>query len=322
MTDTRMRRTAALAVLLAVGGAILLGGVRVGAIRPMDGLHHGQGLVDAATGEIDGRVDAMRSQGLETQLLSQNIRSLVDWVHEYGAATVAPRYSLGSAEGLLITDGIADTLATRLYAVLGDYVADHPEENLGRGRQALEVALASIPLPPGRFLGFHFAHLANLYGAQTDTVLSVAPASEHAGVHEGYLRRLWDLAQLYHQVHKTNAEKYFCRIAQEDWLIQRMICEECGHRGLRWRDQRMGLREDTTAACLEVLYSTDRGPEAIRGKFNCRSYGHVFDAACPECGWEVHFNVPLPYYRELQLGIALGEKAPDLTPLIRTDQDR
>jgi hypothetical protein len=288
-----------------------------GAIRPMDYLRYGQDFVEEATGGIDGRVAGMRAQPYDAPTLYQHVRDLVLWVDDYDRNTVGARYPLDGPEGLLVTDGIADTLATRLIPVLRDYVTGVKDEDLGLGRQAFEVAIAGIPVPPGRFLGFHFQHMALLYTTQADTVLKMAPAEYHGGVYDGVLRRLWDVAQLYEQVHKTAAEKYFSCVTQEDWMVQRMRCAKCQHRGLRFQDQRMGLREDTTGACKEILVSTDNSPEGIKAKFGCRAYGNIFDAICPECSTKVHFTVPLPYYRELQLNIALGGEAPDVSPLIR-----
>jgi hypothetical protein len=288
-----------------------------GAIRPMDQLRYGQDFVDQATAEIDGRVAAMHGQPYDAPSLFLHIRDLIAWVMDYDQNTVGDRYPLDGPEGLLVTDGIADTLATRLFPVLSDYVTHVEREDLGPGRQALEVAAANIPVPPGRFLGFHFQHMTFLYAAQADTILKVAPVEYDGGVYDGFLRRLWDIAQLYDQVHKSAAEKYFSRVTQEDWIAQRLRCAKCGHRGLRFQDQRMGLREDTTGVCKEILLSTDSSPEGIKAKFGCRAYGHVFDAVCPQCSTKIHFTVPLPYYRELQLQIALGGEVPDISPLIR-----
>ncbi len=321
MRGPTLPRWAAVLVALGLGVIALESLPEAGAIRPVDHLPYGQDLVDQATSEIDGRVAGMRGQPYEAQALFLSIRDLIYWVTNYDQETVGARYPLDGPEGLLVTDGIADTLATRLVPVIRDYVSRVTQEDLGPGRQALEVAVANIPVPPGRFLGFHFQHMAFLYTAQVDTIVSVAPAAYLDGVYDGYLRRLWDLAQLYEQVHKTAAEKYFSRITQEDWIVQRMRCTKCDHRGLRFKDQRMGLREDTTGTCPEVLISTDNSKEGIKAKFDCRAYGHVFDAVCPKCSTEVHFNVPLPFYWELQLDIALGGKMPDLKPLIRQREE-
>jgi len=317
MRGPKLPRWVAVLMMFGLAAVALRSLPEAGAIRPMDHLRYGQDLVDQATVEIDGRVAGMRGQPYEAQALFLSIRDLIHWVTDHNQNTVGTRYPLEGPEGLLVTDGIADTLATRLVPVLRTYVTRVTQEDLGPGRQALEVAVANIPVPPGRFLGFHFQHMAFLYTAQVDTIISVAPPAYLPGVYDGYLRRLWDLAQLYEQVHKTAAEKYFSRVTQEDWIVQRMRCTQCGQRGFRFQDQRMGLREDTTGTCPEILISTDNSREGIRAKFDCRAYGHVFDAVCSHCSTTVHFTVPLPFYREVQLEVALGGKVPDLSPLIR-----
>ncbi len=317
MTGRKLPRWAAVLMVLGLGVAVLRSLPEAGAIRPMDQLRYGQDLVDQATREIDGRIAGLRQQPYDARALFFNTHELLAWVLQYAEKTVGERYPLEGPEGLLVTDGIADTLATRLCPVLHDYVGKVPDEELGPGRQAMELAAANIPVPPGRFLGFHFQHMASLYAEQADTILKVAPVEYHSGVYDGFLRRLWDLAQLYDQFHKSSAEKYFSTITQEDWIAQRMRCTKCQHRGFRFKDQRMGLREDTTGVCKEVLISTDNSPDGIRAKFGCRAYGHIFDAVCPQCSTVVHFTVPQPFYHDLQLQIALGGEMPDVTPLIR-----
>ena len=100
---------------------------------------------------------------------------------------------------------------------------------------------ADLPVPPGRFLGFHFVHLAGLQAMRCDTLLAVS-ASRRArgqagpdadGIVDGFLRRLWDMNQLYRQTHADAGEIYMSRITEEDWVVQRMSCPGCGCRMTR-----------------------------------------------------------------------------------------
>ncbi len=318
MKDPRVPRIVCMICTCAVAGLMLMPWPRTGAIDPRDQLLNGQDLVDRATEEIDQRVETLIGGRLDRETLYAGINGLLTRVHEFANDVVAERYRLDGPEGLLVTDGIADTLATRLHDLLREYVQHNPEEKLSVGRQALEIALSRIPIPPDRFLGFHLQHMASLYAAQSDTILSVEGIGDPAGVQDGFLRRVWDLCQLYAQVHKNAAEKYYCRIKQEDWIVQRLRCEKCSHRGLRFKNQMSGMREDTSAACLELMAVVDTSRAGILKRLNCRSWGHIFDAKCPECGEIIHFSVPLPYYRILQERIATGtEKSPDPSELIR-----
>jgi hypothetical protein len=289
------------------------------AIEQGDYLPEGQVLVDRATMEIDRQVAGILMGDLTPERTFKSVDSLLGWVLEYNTNLVASHLRLDSPYGLLVTDGIADTLTTRLYSVLEAYVAQNPEERLTVGRQALEFVLAHVQIPPGRLLGFHFQYMAVVYATQADTTLAVEGIGDPEGIYDGALRHMWDLAQVYEQVHRTAGEKYMCRITQEDWIIRRAVCEKCGHRGLRFRNQLSGMRDDTTATCKEVLYSDDTSIEGQLAKIRCHHWGHIFKAACPQCEEVVDFSVPLPHYRLMQLHFIAGsEELPDARELLRT----
>jgi hypothetical protein len=297
------------AIVAAVAAGILMVPIlNVGAVDPRDHLHHGQDLVEEATREIDRRVASMLAGQHDTPSMYLGVRDILTWVRGFNEESVAARYRLDEPLGLLITDGIADTLSARLHGVLATYVRENPEEKLTVGRQALELAYAQIPMAPGRFLGFHLQHMATLYAMQADTILNAPQLEDPDAVQDGFLRYVWDLSQLYEQMHDGVVARYQCRLRQEDWIVQRARCGKCNHRGLKYRNQMTGLREDTTTVgCKEILYSTDTSPEGIRKRFACRSWGHIFEIECPECGDITRFSVPLPDYKKLQLGRALGE---------------
>jgi hypothetical protein len=312
-----LRVTGRLLWLLLATNLVVWALVGVRAVDPGDQLHRGQDLVDQATGEIDRRVAVFQDAGLQTPELYQGIVDLLEWLVQFREETVATRFRLDEPDGLLITDGIADTLSTRLHTLLQSYVTQRPQEALGPGRQALELEVGRFPLPPGSVLGFHVEHLLQLYQVVADTLLAHGALTDSDGVQDGFLRHAWDLSQLHEQYHRRPGDRYLCRIEEENWILQRSRCEECGHRGLRFQNQRMGLREDTTAACREALANMDSSPEAILGRLDCRYWGHLFDVKCPECGHQVYFSVPLPDYKVLQKGIAVGADSFDIERLIR-----
>ena len=313
-----------------LNGMRLLGGLGLGlmvvlalkplttadAILPQDFLRQGQDLVDEATAEIDARIGTLRGGALDAATVHAGLADLLAAVHTFNQTQVSDRYALDCPEGLMITDGIADTLATRVSWLLRDYIDRNPDELLTQGRQALEMALVNFPLPPGRFLGFHFQRLAMVFADAADTILTMRSIGDPAGVYDGFLRRVWDLSQVYDQMHASAGERYFCRIRQEDLIAHRMRCRKCGHIGQSMRNQRFGLSENETPDCQAVFASTDTSRASIIKRFRCRSWGHIFETSCPDCGAKDDFAVRLPYYRLLQLKIALREEeVPDASEL-------
>ncbi|MCK4415007.1 MAG: hypothetical protein KAY32_15850 [Candidatus Eisenbacteria sp.] len=311
--------------LVVAGGVVLSLAAAIGpvsAIHPLDHLSRGQDLVEQATREIDRRQALMLQVTGDREALYRRMRQLSVWEQAFAEDSIGMRYRLESAPGLMIRDGIADTVATRLHDVLAAFVAGHSTEILDRSRQAFEIATSRFPMPPGRFLGFHFVELAALYGAQADTAVAVIDRGEtawdSAGVMDGYLRRLWNLSQLYQQTHRTPAERYFCRIIQEDWMTQRMRSEKCGARGFRFVNQHIGMKDNPSEECMQILYGGEVSYENVVERLRCRHWGHVFEAVNAECADTVRFSIPLPFYRIMQIEMAEGEgELPDLDDLVR-----
>ena len=297
----------------------LLGMIRTtGAIDPGDHLPHGQFLVEEATQEIDRRVDALAETGFVREPLYEGVGDLLDWVQVFADTVVTQHFPLTDPRGILVTDGIADTLATRLHDVFSQYVELYPDELLGDGRQAIEIVYSEVPVPPGRFLGFHYQRMLNIYYAQAETLLTMPEIPDPDGVRDGFLRHAWDLAQLYQQVHRDAGEKYMCRIAQEDWILQRMVCPHCGNLGYRYRDQRMGMSEVATEECREILAKRSaKTPEEIEARINCYHWGHIFEVQCPQCADSLTFSVPLPHYKILQKELATGKATINTEELIQ-----
>jgi len=296
---------------------------QAGAIHPLDQLHYGQDLVDRGTLEIDRQMGQLRQATGDRAALYAGVRALSAWEAKFAAETIAERYYLEGPEGLLIRDGIADTLVVRLFPVLDEYVRKHPEELLDQARQTFELVTTEVPVPPGRFLGFHFVDLSFILGAQADTIVTVLasqdPPGDPSGVQDGLLRRLWDLGQLYQQTHSTAGEKYFSCITQEDWILRRLRSQKCGERGFRFTKEFTGMKDDPDPRCTELLYGAGRDSATVVQRIECRHWGHVFHAVCDACPEDtIRFSVPLPFYRELQIRRALGtEELPDLRPYFR-----
>lgn len=284
-------------------GPLAIGAVR--AIDPADGLNAGQDLVDLATEGIDRQVARINNGPHDAKTTFDEVRGLINWWDEFRDREVASRYRLNGPDGLLIQDGVEDTLATRLHGVLANYVAQNPDEPLDLGREAVEASFGSVELPPGRLLGFHLIRLMRLYGTLADTILT-RPGLDLPGVRDGFLRHSWDLSQVYDQLHGAANEKYFCQLSEEDWLASRLVCEKCGHQGVDYKNQMTGIREDTTAVCKEAMDFSRTDPEVILQRIDCRHWGHIFTAQCPSCSASFDFSVPLPYFKEMQRQLATG----------------
>jgi hypothetical protein len=290
----------------------------IGAIDPGDHLPHGQFLVEEATQEIDRRVQALAAGGYGRETLYNGLGELLEWTETYANDRVQGHFALTDPRGIMITDGIADTLSTRFYDLLARYVELHPDEVLSESRQALEIVYASVPLPPGRFLGFHNQRMLTIYFAQAETLLTMPTLRDPEGVQDGFLRHAWDFAQLYSQVHRDAGERYLCRIDQEDWIVKRMQCPHCGTLGYEFKNQRMGMNQIPTDECTAILAKRSaKTPEEIIERINCYHWGHIFDVQCPACADSVTFSVPLPYYKALQRDLATGKGTLNTEELIQ-----
>jgi len=321
MEAARLRGWHAAGAILA-GCLVFAWGATAAGVHPMDQLPRGQDLVDRATAQIERRTDRLLAVAADRDALYRGVRALSGWEEGFARDSIAARYYLEGPEGLLIRDGIADSLVARLHPVLSAYVKNHPDEVLDPARQAFELATASFPLPPGRFLGFHFVELALLLGAQADTILTVLARQEGApppaGTQDGFLRRLWDLGQLYQQTHSLSGEKYFSTIVQEDWIFKRLRCQKCGQRSFKTTKEYTGMKDDMSGRCAELLYGAGKDTTSMADRIACRHWGHVFQVACTACSDTLTFSVPLPFYRLMQLNQALGtEELPDVTPYLK-----
>ena len=84
-----------------------------------------------------------------------------------------------------------------------------------------------LGIPANRIFGFQFVELARRGAELRNQLLVQYPASSGI-VHDAYVRFLWDLMQFYRQLHGTWFDKHTMRVAQEDWVVHRLVstCEK------------------------------------------------------------------------------------------------
>lgn len=236
--------------------------------------------------EVEARIETARPQlGRGAGVIALTDSLLAAW-RRFGDRLVEERGDFhqmhrGGAYWLLTTDEAADTLTDRLGLVLERYVKAHPEESLGPARVQWEIGAENLGVPKNRLFGFQFVELATRGGALRRSLIEAGPKDE-AVLFDAYLRFLWDLVQFYRQLHSGWFERHGMRVAQEDWIIHRLVgkCKDP-----RWNTilSLTGVGVDTT--------STD----PMTDKFMHRLV--VVDPACPDT---IDFVVPLPHYRLME----------------------
>jgi hypothetical protein len=189
--------------------------------------------------------------------------------------------SRGRAYWLIVTDDAADTVTDRLGKVLESFVRTHPVEKLSSVRAEWETGAAKLGTPSNRIFGFQFIELARRGAQLRDQLLTAYPESKDV-IYDAYVRFLWDLMQFYRQLHATWFDKHTMRVAQEDWIVHRLVsvCKEP-----KWK-----LLFSLTAIGVDTTNS-----DPMRDKFMHRIV--VADPACPDTA---DFVIPLPHYRLME----------------------
>ncbi len=160
----------------------------------------------------------------------EGVRDLIAQ-HDRFKDEVTRIYPRNQLEWMLITDAVADTLINELYPVLEAYQKAHPKEELGSGRQAVELGiLTGIRVPPSRMLGFIAVILAQRTYALADSIFAYGGVEDIAGVQDGVLRNIRDWGSEYMQVHSDPMSVFQCRLVQQDWIIARLE-DRCGNSG-------------------------------------------------------------------------------------------
>jgi hypothetical protein len=189
--------------------------------------------------------------------------------------------SRGRAYWLIVTDDAADTLTDRLGRVLETFVKTHPMEKLSPVRAEWEEGAAKLGIPTNRIFGFQFVELARRGAILRDTLMASRPESKEV-VYDAYVRFLWDLMQFYRQLHSTWFDRYTMRVAQEDWVVHRLV-SDC-------KDPKWKLLFSLTAIGVDTTNS-----DPMNDKFM-----HRIVVADPACGDTADFVMPLPHYRLME----------------------
>ena len=189
--------------------------------------------------------------------------------------------SRGRAYWLIVTDDAADTVTDRLGRVLEAFVKAHPAERLSPVRAEWEVAASKLGIPANRIFGFQFVELARR-GAELRNQLLVDRPESKAIVYDAYARFLWDLMQFYRQLHGTWFDRHTMRVAQEDWVVHRLV-SPC--KNPQWQ-----LLFSLTAIGVDTM-----NVDPMKDRFMHRIV--VADPACPDTA---DFVMPLPHYRQME----------------------
>jgi hypothetical protein len=189
--------------------------------------------------------------------------------------------SRGRAYWLIVTDDAADTLTDRLGGVLEKFVKANPAEKLSPVRADWEVAAAKLGIPSSRIFGFQFVELARR-GAELRNQLIAQHPEAKAVVYDAYVRFLWDLMQFYRQLHSTWFDRHTMRVAQEDWVVHRLVTP-C--KNPQWK-----LLFSLTAIGVDTM-----NVDPMKDRFMHRIV--VADPACPDTA---DFVMPLPHYRLME----------------------
>ena len=247
--------------------------VRAGGAAELD-LAVADSLTLAARDVIDERIGEMKPGVESRQGLADGIGRLLLWELGYhDGPCLAWAGDKNTVEWILLTDGISDTLCSRLHPLLKRYTQVYPEEVLTEGRQAFELANIKLNPPATRMLGFHVTRMGRLTYTRADSLLHKEGVTDVEGLQDGYLRMLWDWLQQYDQSHSDVVVSHMARITQEDWVIARLkpSCPE----GRAY-----------SIAGQYMSFSPDRDV-----------YSHRFILASSECGDQVTIQIPLPDFR-------------------------
>jgi hypothetical protein len=250
----------------------------------------------ALRAQVESRVAAVLPQAARADAVIGLVSSLIqDW-DTYGEYMDRehgdfPNMARGRPYWLLTTDEAADTLTDRLAAVVEAYVKANPEEKLGLVRAEWEQAIQGIGVPRSRLYGFQVVDLARKALTILKDLESKHPG-ETATLQDAYVRFLWDLTELYQQIHATWFDRHALRVSQEDWIIHRLKgrCENP-----MWQNHLSFTAIGVDTANMDPM----------NYKFMHRIV--LVDPACPET---VDFVVPLPHYRKMEkeLGTRTAEE--------------
>lgn len=238
--------------------------------------------------------------GDRSKLYQQVVRAFAQH-RRFSDRVALQNYPKDQFEWLLITDTVADTLASRLHPILQSYGAKQPEEILTDGRQRLELEYARIPGPPSRMLGLHVNILGQWAISKADSLLASGVTQDRVALEDGVLRYIKEWCYLYNESHKDVIEVFESRKFQEDWIIGRLR-DRCGNQGT-WK-----LKEQYMA--MVGWDSTTTPPTEV--------FAHEFHLEALKCEGDTRVIwVDLPNFEEVQLEAmrrAPAQRPPEPTP--------
>ncbi len=192
-----------------------------------------------------------------------------------------PNFSRGRPYWLITTDEAADTLTDRLSRVVEAYIRANPTESLGEARAQWEAVADGLGVPRNRLFGFQFVELAKRASGLRQQLEAQRPADVNV-LRDANVRFLWDLVQFYQQLHGTWYDRQMMRVADEDWIVHRMVG--------RCKDPKWQLAFSMTAIGVDTSNA-----DPMSDKFMHRL--KLIDPACPET---IDFVITLPHYRLME----------------------
>jgi len=236
--------------------------------------------------EIEGDIAAMAHRKTQAKAVVALVDTLVAAFDRYGNMMDRehgdfPNMSRGRPYWIITTDDAADTLTDRVGPVIEAYIRAHPDEKLGEARALWEIGADRIGLPRNRIFGFQFVELARRASTLRTELIREHPANA-AVFEDSSIRFLWDLVQFYRQLHATWYDRHMMRVADEDWIIHRIVgrCKEP-----KWQ----------TAVSMTAIGVDTTAYNPMTDKFMHRL--KLIDPACPDT---VDFVVSLPHYRLME----------------------
>ena len=250
------------------------------------------GLATGASGQAYRDYKGLKSADIvqaETELLGAYARTIAPQCADRAAALEAVTYlvserdmisagldrvfPIDQLEGIAASDAIDDSLARGFHIIAQAYVAaagapSYPDTTgalqLFRRRIAESPGVGSLPVPFSTFAAIRFGRDA-LFAARA--VGQNVPAAEDA-----YLRYVGALTADFIDARITLKQRHLADVRNEDWVLARLRCAECGAQD--W----------------------DMGALFMKIKKGTSNYYHSRDLTCRKCGAVLTWDYILPSY--------------------------
>jgi RNase P subunit RPR2 len=245
---------------------------------------------------------------VETDLLGAYVRTILPQCGDRAAALEAVLYMvserdmialgmdryfpLDQIEGITASDAVDDSLARGFFAISRAYAAAAGPASYADTTGALNLfhrrieespGVGGIPVPFSTFAAIRFGRDA----------LAAARASgrNEAAADDAFLRYVGEITRRYMDARTTLRKRHQAEVRNEDWVLARLRCAECGAQD--W----------------------DAGALFMKIKKGTSNYHHTRDLTCRKCGSVLTWDYLLPSYTIMnQLGTArLPGEPPDST---------